>query len=133
MRTITENLFHRLLAQAQEAELQGFSKVAEGLTEQVEYHSQSVRKDDSFYSYSEEEFRKDLNSQFWNIIIRAADFYGVKRFNAVTVQDLIEKTAEGLVTDFCNTVDINHGVGAYEEKVPGELRGKIDIEVAEGE
>jgi hypothetical protein len=131
MRTITENLFNRLLAQAQEAELQGLSKIAEGLTDQIEKNSHLVRKDDSFYLYNEEEFRNDLNSQLWNIIIRAADFYGVGKFDAVVTQELIDKTAQILVEDFCNTVGINHGVGAYEENVPGELIGRVDIEITE--
>lgn len=131
MRTITENLFNRLLAQAQEAELQGLSKIAEGLTNQIEKNSHLVRKDDSFYLYNEEEFRNDLNSQFWNIIVRAADFYGVRKFDAVVTQELIDKTAQILVEDFCNIVGINHGVGAYEENVPGELTGRVDIEITE--
>ncbi len=131
MRTITENLFNRLLAQAQEAELQGLSRIAEGLTDQIEKNSHLVRKDDSFYLYNEKEFRNDLNSQLWSIIVRAADFYGIRKFDAAITQELIDKTAQNLVEDFCNVIGINHGVGAYEENVPGELIGKIDIEITE--
>lgn len=133
MRTITENLLHRLAAQAQEAELQGFSKVAESLTEQVEKHGSEVREDDAFYSYSQNDFKKDVNSKLWDTIIRIADFYGIKRFEAEEVQELIEKVSEDLITDFCNKVGIAHQVGAYEEKVPGENFGQVTIEVDEGD
>lgn len=131
MRTITENLFHRLAAQAQEAELQGLTKIAELLTTQLENHSSSVRSDDALYSYNENNFRDDVNTQMWNAIIRAADFYGVKRFNAQEVQELIEKTSQELIHSFCIHSGVIHGVGAYEERVPGEMLESTSIEVAE--
>lgn len=131
MRTITENLLHRLAAQAQEAEVQGLSKVAESLTDQVEKHGSHVRSDEAFYSYNESDFRKDVNSKLWDIIVRAADFYGVRKFDAQEIQGLIENASQELVADFCHKVGVNHGVGAYEDKVPGETLDKSAIEVDE--
>lgn len=130
MRTITENLFQRLLAQAEEAELQGLTKIAESLTNQIELHSSLVRSDNDFYSYNEEEFRNDLNTQMWSAVIRIADFYGIRGFDASILQDIIEKTADNLVVDLCGGAGINHGVGLHEDMVPGE---RIEhIEVTEG-
>lgn len=133
MRTITENLFHRLAAQAQEAEVQGLSKVAQGLTDQMEKHSSLLRHDDDFYKYSEKEFKSDLNSQFWGVIVRMADFYGVRKFDAAEFQNIIEIASESLLEDFKNLTKVSHGVGAYEEAVLGEVVEKVDIEVEEEE
>lgn len=131
MRTITENLFHRLVAQAKEAEVQGFSKVAESLTNQVEKHAGSVRDDSAFYSYNEADFKKEVTSRFWDVIVRAADFYGVRRFDANEVEELIEKTAQEMIHSFCIHSGVTHGVGAYEDRVPGETLEKSSIEVDE--
>lgn len=133
MRTITENLLLRLAAQAQEAELQGFSKVAESLTDQVEKYGSQVRADDAFYSYSQDEFKKDINNKLWDTIVRIADFYGISRFEAQGIQDLIEKVSDDMITDICNKSGVSHQVGAYEEKVPGENFERAIIEVDEGD
>lgn len=133
MRTITENLFHRLAAQAQEAEIQGLTKVAEGLTDQIEKHSSLLRHDDTFYKYNEKEFRHDLNSQFWGLIIRMADYYGIKNFDAAEVQNIIANASENILQDFRNVTKVTHGVGLYETPVPGEILEKADIEVEEGD
>lgn len=133
MRTITEDLFHRLIAQAQEAELQGFDKVAEGLTSQLEKYGSSIRSKDAFYSYNGSDFTRDVNSCLWNAIIRIADFYGITRFDALEIQDLIEKSAENLRQELCTKAGISHGIGAHEDSVLGEKLEKTDIEVVEGD
>ena len=132
MRTITENFLYRLVAQAEEAEIQGLTKIAESLTDQVEKHGLHVRADDAFYSYNEDDFKKEINSQFWDSIVRIADFYGVKKFDALEVQGLIEQASENLITDLCKKVGVFHGIGAYEESVPGEKVERVAIEVEEG-
>lgn len=131
MRTITENLFHRLTAQAQEAELQGFANIAESLTNQLEKHGLSVRADDEFYSYNKNDFEKDVITHVWGAIVRVADFYGIKRFDAQEIQELVEKTSQDLISSFCVKSGITHGVGYYEEQVPGEIMEKSFIEVDE--
>lgn len=131
MRTITESLLHRLAVQASEAELQGLTKVAEALTEQIEKHSSNVRATTDFYSYSEEEFKKDVTAQFWGAILRIADYYNIKHFDAAEVNTLIDKMAQDMISDVCASVGIRHGVGAYEEPVPGEEKQQASIEVDE--
>lgn len=126
MRTITENLLNRLIVQAEEAEVRGLSKLAGNLTEQI--NSSSIRKDDANYSYSENEFRKDINDQLWSSIVRTADFYGIKRFDAYEMNQLVEKTAEDFVKSIRLHAGITHGVGAYEPSIPGEEKASIEVE-----
>lgn len=128
MRTIKENLFTRLATQASEAELQGLTKVAESLTDQLEKQSTNVRPDDAAYSYAREDFVKDVYSQLWGAILRMADFYDIRRLDAAEVQNIIEKQAQEMIDEVRALTGIKHGVGAWEEPVPGEEKASIEIE-----
>ena len=131
MRTIKNNLFQRLVAQAEEADRQGLVKVADGLTDQVIKNAETVRTDDAFYSYASEQLESDLNNQLWGAIVRIADFYDIKYFNADQVQSTIDKVASELVSELCTQAGITHGVGAYEEAVPGQQIEHVAIELTE--
>ena len=133
MRTIKENLLRRLGMQAKEAELQGMEKIADALTYQIEKHANFTRHDDAFYVYSEDQFRSDVTNQLWSIILRAADFYGVRRLDASDLQTVVEKSAEDIIQSFRTKTGVHHGVGAYEERVPGEEDMKVSIELDEEE
>lgn len=128
MRTIKENLFQRLAAQASEAELQGLAKVAESLTDQLEKLSIHVRPNDEKYSYSREDFLKDVHSQLWGAILRMADFYDIRRLDAAEVQEIIEKKAQDMIDEIKVLAGVQHGVGAWEDPVPGEEKATIEIE-----
>lgn len=131
MKTINSTLFFRLLAQAEEAETQGMEKVAESLTTQIEKNASHVRESDENYKYSYETLEKDINDHLWNAVIRVADFYDVKQFHADKTQEMIEKIAKEIVSEVCLQANINHGVGAYEEPLPGELVNQVNLEVVE--
>lgn len=131
METINSTLFFRLLAQAEEAETQGMEKLAESLTTQIEKNASLIRESDENYSYSSESFQKDVNDHLWNAVLRVADFYDVKQFHADKTQEMIEKMAKEIVSEICLQANINHGVGAYEEPVPGELINQVNLEVSE--
>lgn len=120
MRTIQSSLFQRLLAQAEEADRKGLTKVASSLTTVATQQSNAVREDNGFYRYERDTFEQDLNDQLWQAVVRVADFYGIRRMDAEQVQTLVDKTAESMVADLCLGAGINHGVGAHEEPVAGE-------------
>lgn len=120
MRTIQSSLFQRLLAQAEEADRKGLTKVASSLTTVATQQSNAVREDNGFYRYARDTFEQDLNDQLWQAVVRVADFYGIRRMDAEQVQSLVDKTAESMVADLCQGAGISHGVGAHEEPVAGE-------------
>jgi hypothetical protein len=130
MRTIKKTLFYRLAAQAEEADLQGLTKVSEALTTQVTKHAELVREASESYIYPKHEFQKEIEEKFWDIVVRAADFYDIS-VDAKEMQPLVEKYAEELTHDIQVKLAIKHGVGAHEPLVPGELQDKILIEVVE--
>jgi hypothetical protein len=133
MRTIKESLIERLALQAEEAELQGQTKVASALTTQLAVQAKvGIRRNDEFYSYPREAFEQDLHSQLWAAALRVADFYGINKFDALHIQQAIEKLGSDLVQEMCNEAGIRHGVGAYEPSVPGEeTPAQASIEVDE--
>lgn len=131
MRTIKENFLYRLEAQAEEAELRGMVDVAEALTHQITKHAEATRPDGEFYSYAAEDFKNDVESELWSAMIRIADFYGIVDFDASQLHSVLQKTADNLVIELCAQAGINHGVGAYEPTVPGEMKQHVAIEIEE--
>ena len=128
MRTITENLLSRLAAQATEAEVQGLVKVAEHLTNQLEKNP--VRDNDVFYSYANNEFKKDIEVSLWDAIVRIADFHNTT-FDATEMQGVVEKVAEDLVSEVRVKLGVVHGIGSHEPTVCGEVKQHTSIEVDE--
>ncbi len=126
MRTIKNNLLQRLAAQAEEAEIQGLTKIATALTDKIS--KAAVRSDDDFYLYANSDFQTDIESNLWDIVIRAADFYD-SRFDSLEMQEIIEKYAQDLIHEISVKLGATHQVGAHEPTVPGELPTKIVLEV----
>ncbi len=130
MRTIKKTLLYRLVAQAEEADLQGLAKVSDALTTQITKSAATVREAGEQYIYPQHEFQKEVEEKFWDIIVRASDFYDIN-VDAQEMQPLIEKYAEELTHDILVKFAVKHGIGAYEPKVPGEIQDKILLEVVE--
>jgi hypothetical protein len=130
-RTINQNLFLRLAAQAEEAELQGLTKEAAALTKQIDVYADKTRPNEGFYVYGTDEFQTDLNDQLWNAAMRVADFYGIQRLDAAYVQEMIDKTAENMKASLRRHAGIREDVGAYEPTVPGEEHAVVAFEVEE--
>lgn len=130
MRTIKKTLLYRMITQADEADLQGLTKVSESLTTQITKNAELVRESDAHYVYPKYEFQKDVEDKFWDIIVRAADFYDIN-IDAQEIQPLVEKYAQELTQELQVKFAVKHGVGAYEPTVPGEANDKVLIEVIE--
>lgn len=122
-RTIKENLLQRLIVQAEEAELQGLSKVSQALTDQIELHA--TRPDNEKYSYSQAQLKNDLTKYLWSGAIRVADYYN-KPFDAAEMHDLVSKYADAMAKDIA--IKIGGTTGAY-DSLPGEIKETVEIEV----
>ncbi len=128
MRTITKNLMERLVAQAEEAELIGLTKVANHLTDKIE--KVSTRGDSDDYTYSRDSLKEDVESKLWDAIIRISDFHN-KSVDPKEAQGVIEVFAEKIIDEIQVISGISHGVGNYEPKLPGEALETTTIEVVE--
>lgn len=128
MRTITEKFALRLEAQSKEAELQGLNKVADMLDDVLATHD--TRDTDAPYTYTEEEFKADVESKVWEGVVRAADFYDCE-LDAIEMQKVISALAKNIMDEVRIKGGVKHGVGAYEPEVLGEKLEQVTIEVEE--
>lgn len=130
MRTITELHRDRLLAEAEEADTEGLTKVAENLTRQIE--RAPIRANGVGYTYSNEDFEQDVQDNLWSIIVRTADFHGAS-IDSKKAQELVDFYAEELISVIKKAGRITSPIGAHEPSVPGENRQVLVIEVEEKE
>lgn len=126
MRTVKKIFVNRMKAQVKEAKIQGLSKIASSLDEIID--EQPVREDQASYTYSSDDFNKDVEKLLWKAAIRAADFYNCN-IDAVQTQEIIESTAADFIKEMMNITGVEHGVGAYEPNIPGEVSKTVTIEI----
>lgn len=130
MRTITETLHKRLVAQSEEAKIQGLTKTASHIDEKIA--TTKVRKNESIYVYSNEDFQKDVESALWDAVLRVADFHNTT-FDANEVQNIIDKYSQELVSDLRVLANVEHGVGAFEPTIPGETKAQVILSLEDDE
>jgi len=128
MRTITENLKERIIAQSKEAKIQGLTKTASHLENIIE--NAPIRKNADSYTYSNDDFESDVEGVIWGAVVRFADFHNVS-VDGVVAQKVVEKFAKDLVTELRAKTGTIHGVGAYETNVPGESKQTVILSVEE--
>lgn len=128
MRTITENLKSRIVAQSEEAKLQGLSKTASHLINIAE--KTPIRKNAESYTYSNEDFESDVEHSIWSAVVRFADFHNIS-VDGIQAQSIVEKVAKDLISELRAKTGTVHGVGAYESNVPGESKQTVILTVEE--
>lgn len=124
MRTISNTLKKRLIAQAEEANFQGLEKVARGLAHQVK--NASIRQDDEEYIYSNAELKNDVENLLWNAVVRTEDYFG-KTADAKEANLIVEALADELITSIRKKIG-GDVIGPHEPLVPGEQRMIVEIE-----
>lgn len=127
MRTIKEIHRDRLVAEAEEADIVGFSKIAENLTKQIE--KTAVRDNEESYSYNESSFYDDIQERLWDIVIRTADFHDTY-IDSEKAQNLVDIYSDKIIYDLRKVAKVSTNIGAYEDSVLGEQKyiEVIDIE-----
>jgi hypothetical protein len=125
MRTISQNLKLRLLAQAEEADFNGLEKIAMKLNNQI--GSATIRQDTDEYIYSKNDLRNDVEDLLWKAAVRAQDYFG-KTADAGAVGEIIEVLADDLINSVRNKISGVSVIGPYEPLVPGEQRLIVEIE-----
>ncbi len=124
MRTISNTLKKRLIAQAEEANFQGLEKVAIRLVNQAK--NSSVRSDFEEYIYSNAELKNDVENLFWSAVVRAEDYFG-KTADAKEVGKIVEALAEELISSIRTKIG-GDVIGPHEPLVPGEQRMIVEID-----
>lgn len=125
-RTITNNFYHRLFAQADEADTLGLNKVGEHLTNIIVKSTR--RPDNAFYSYAEDQLKFDVEGALWDAVVRIADFHDCQ-LDAKEIQAAIDEYSDDFIKTIRNKLGAVDGVGAYEPTVAGEERSHTVMEV----
>jgi hypothetical protein len=128
MRTINDIYNTRLMAEAEEADNQGLTKIAENLTRQLEVVS--VREHNQPYTYSSDSFEQDVQDALWNIVLRTADFHGTF-IPAKVGQNVVDYFSEQIVDSIRKSASINGVRGAHEPNLPGEVNSSCIIDIDE--
>lgn len=130
MRTITEYIYNRLIAQVDEVRVQGFEKLANKIEDVV--IAVPHRKDDDSYTYASEDFKNDVEKNIWEAVVRTADFHNTS-FDIKDIEPIVKKLANELISELNVISNNTAGVGAFEPTVPGEIRGKKVLEITEND
>lgn len=117
MRQLTTKFLERLNAQAEEAENIGATHVANHITDQIVKNAETKTVKST---YDPDEYEHDIESCVWDAVIATASFHGISNFDALQVQNFVEKFAEDLKVSCRNQMKIKTVIGSYENKVPGE-------------
>ena len=117
MRQLTTKFLERLNAQAEEAENIGATHVANHITDQIVKNAETKT---AKTTYDPDEYERDIESCIWDAIIATASFHGVASFDALQVQNFVEKFADDFKFSCRNQMNIKTSIGSYENKVPGE-------------
>jgi hypothetical protein len=128
MKTINEVYNARLMAEAEEADNRGLTKIAENLTRQLE--RTGVRSNKEPYVYSSKSFEQDVQDSLWQVILRTADFHGTF-VPSKKGQDIVDYFSKQMIDSIRKSASINNVRGAYESKLPGESDNSCVISIEE--
>lgn len=128
-KTISNRVFLRLVAQANEADIRGDEIVATNITKQIEkYAQEGVRPDDAGYKYSKEELKEDIKDILWKAATRVFDYYNDTP-DGKRVEEVVDFEADSFIEYIENM--ISKKIGPYEEPSPGQIDDEDDDAVSE--
>jgi hypothetical protein len=109
-------VYKRLLAQAQEAKDQGFTKLADGVLGAI-----GACPDEDRERYSYGQLLDDIHGDLWKIATRLINYYDIKSADAMKLDGVLDRLAGTLMDEVETGLGVeNVVVGANDEKVPGQ-------------
>lgn len=117
MKKVGTVIYNKLLLQAEEAQEQGFNKLAERVIEAIGSES-----DDSNNQYSYSEMREDINKDIWKLATHILSFYDINSVDISVLDKTITSFSAKLIDELERSLQVDDKVkGAREPKLPGEL------------
>jgi len=111
--TLDTVIYNKLLLQAEEANDQNLTKLANGILAALE------SKDDKI-EYSCCELNNDIYFGLWKLAANFIKYYDLNSVDAQKLNEIIEINAEKFVNDLEKSLDMELKFGANEPKVPGQ-------------
>lgn len=116
MTKINPVVYKKLLAQAEEAKEQGFTKLAASIHNAIGSYPND---EESQYSYID--LHDDILQDMWKVATRLMHYYDVQSIDAVKLDQNLALWVQAMVEDLEKTLNVDEViVGATEPKVPGQ-------------
>jgi len=113
---INPTIYKKLLAQAEEAKAQGFTKLADGIVNAIgSYPIEELEE----YTYAQ--LQDDLHRDLWKVATRLMYYYDLQSIDALKLEQTLASWASNMLDDLEITLNVDGVVaGATEPKVPGQ-------------
>lgn len=110
-------IYNKLLLQANEAQHQGLTKLAEAITESI---NDEPIVDNVTYSYNQ--LKNDVYKDLWKVATKLIRYYNMSSVDTMKLHSDIETYAEKILDDLEITLDVDHVIkDTTEPKMPGEM------------
>jgi hypothetical protein len=109
-------VYKKLLAQAEEAKSQGFTKLADGIINAIGSYPNDEKEE---YSYNQ--LQDDIHRDLWKIATRLMYYYDMQSLDALKLDQTLVTWASAMLDDLEVTLNVDNVVaGVTEPKTPGE-------------
>jgi choline kinase len=113
---INQTVLNKIKLQAEEAEIQGFNKLAQGLIEALKEDI----TDNSEYSF--EELSNKIYYGLWKIAFDVIGYHNLESVDVKKLDETITALSSSVLTDIENSLDKNGDIGPNEPMLPGESK-----------
>ena len=109
-------IYKKLLAQAEEAKEQGFTKLSDGIINAIGSYP-----DDEKAEYSYAQLQNDIHRDLWKIATRLMYYYDTQSVDALKLEPILSVWASEMLGDLEESLGVENIVaGPVEPKVPGQ-------------
>lgn len=109
-------VYKKLLAQAEEAKAQGFTKLADGIVNAIGSYPNDESEE---YSYTQ--LQDDIHRDLWKMATRLMYYYDLQSIDALKLEQTLTSWASDMLDDLEITLNVDSVVaGPSEPKVPGQ-------------
>lgn len=108
-------VYKKLLAQAEEAKDQGFTKIADGILGAI-----GACPDEDGELYSHSQMQEDISNDMWKIATRVIRYYDIDSVDAIKLEKVLGSLASELADELEEALGVDKVIANKNDKVPGQ-------------
>ena len=118
MKKLNTVIYNKLLAQAEEAKVQGKTSLASCIL-----HTIGSYPEDEIEEYSHINLQEDIRKDTWKMATNLINYHGLESVDAEKLDAAIIACAEIVLSELEQALGVEQGaIGPLEPKVPGEIK-----------
>lgn len=117
MKKLNQDIYNRLLLQAEEAKTRQFTKLSHAIL-----HSLTATPEDEGCKYSFTELEEDVYKDLWAISTNVLKYHNLSTVDAEKLNETIETFASKFISSLEQTLNVEGKIGPLEEVLPGEKK-----------